>query len=328
MTILLTILKILGIVLLLILGILLLGIALVLFHPVQYQVMGELEEQTYVQGKVSWLFRILSWRFSWDGKEFTSGFYVFGRKPKKKEAEEGSSEDDIFSEEKTVPADENFSENDFSGGAETKDRNTVPEKESISKEEGVLEEAVPTREDILKEEAVPEENVPLEEKTISAKKGHQKKHFFTRIKEKIVSLLYGIRQFGRKLMDTLKNFNEKKQEVMSLLSDEANKKTVKGIFGELFYLLKHLRVRKIATNLTFSAGDPALTGQVLGGLCLIPFLYRKGVGIYPDFEAEKWYIKGNFKAEGHARGIHFACSTIRLWKDKNLRRFIKRFRKG
>ncbi len=301
MTVLLFILKILGIILLLILGILLLAIALVLFHPVSYQVGGEIEEQTYVHGKISWLFRILSWRFSWDGKEFTSDFYLFGRKHKKKKKKT----DEDF------PKDDVFPENDF--------RN---------EEEYLLEEADSSKENNLKDTGSTDTRSEEKRQKQKDKPKHKDKPIWVRIKEKLVGMLESIRQFFRKFRNTLKNLNDKKQEVMSLLSDEANKKTVKGIFGELRYLLKHVRVRKITTDFSFSAGDPALTGQVLGGLCLVPFLYQKGVGIYPDFEAEKWYVKGNFKVEGHARGIHVVCSAIRLWKDKNLRRLIKRFRKG
>ena len=299
MTVLLFILKILGITLLLILGILLLAIALVLFHPVSYQAGGEIEEQTYVHGKISWLFRILSWRFSWDGKEFTSDFYLFGRKHKKKKTDEDFPKGDVF-----------------------------PENDFRNEEEYLWEEADSSKENNLKDTGSTDTRSEEKRQKQKDKPKHKDKPIWVRIKEKLVGMLESIRQFFQKFIDTLKNFNDKKQEVMSLLSDEANKKTVKGIFGELRYLLKHVRVRKITTDLSFSAGDPALTGQVLGGLCLVPFLYQKGVGIYPDFETEKWYVKGNFKVEGHARGIHVVCSAIRLWKDKNLRRLIKRFRKG
>ncbi len=335
MTVLLFILKIIGIILLLILGILLLAIALVLFHPVSYQAGGEIEEQTYVHGKISWLFRILSWRFLWDGKEFTFDFYLFGRKQKKKEKDEDFPKDDV------LLGDEDFPEDDITLGNEDFPKDDVFLENDFRNEEDYLLEEADSSEEIKDTglvETTPsaqadtkEENVVPEKKAVRSEKKRQKhkdKPIWVRLKEKLAGVLESVRQFFRKFIDTLKNFNDKKQEVMSLLSDEANKKTVKGIFGELRYLLKHIRVRKITTDLSFSAGDPALTGQVLGGLCLVPFLYQKGVGIYPDFEAEKWYVKGNFKVEGHARGIHFVCSTIRLWKDKNLRRLIKRLRKG
>ena len=323
MTVLLFILKIIGIILLLILGILLLTIALVLFHPVSYQVGGEIEEQTYVHGKISWLFRILSWRFSWDGKEFTSDFYLFGRKHKKKKTDEDFPKDDVFPENDSHIGGESFQEEEY----------LLEEADSSEeiKDTGLVETTPSAQADTQEEDAAPEKKAVRSEEKRQKQKDkpkHKDKPIWVRIKEKLVGMLESIRQFFRKFRNTLKNFNDKKQEVMSLLSDEANKKTVKGIFGELRYLLKHVRVRKITTDLSFSAGDPALTGQVLGGLCLVPFLYQKGVGIYPDFETEKWYVKGNFKVEGHARGIHVVCSAIRLWKDKNLRRLIKRFRKG
>lgn len=37
---------------------------------------------------------------------------------------------------------------------------------------------------------------------------------------------------------------------------------------------------------TFALADPALTGQVLGILCMMPFLYQYDFHIFPDFESE------------------------------------------
>ena len=119
------------------------------------------------------------------------------------------------------------------------------------------------------------------------------------------------------------SFLKKGKELWHTVTQEENKATAKSALGELIYLLKHFRVRKIQSELTFSAGDPALTGQVLGVLCLIPFLYQKGVHITPDFEAEKWYVRGRINGTGHMRLVHVLRSLIRLWKDENIRKLIK-----
>lgn len=94
-------------------------------------------------------------------------------------------------------------------------------------------------------------------------------------------------------------------------------------FTELKYLLTHFKFRRIRTDLTFSMGDPALTGQVLGGLCVLPFLYRYQVQVYPDFEAENTYVTGTFDIKGRARGLHIAVSAVRLLGKKEFRIWLK-----
>ena len=160
MTVLLFILKILGIILLLILGILLLAIVLVLFHPVSYQVGGEIEEQTYVHGKISWLFRILSWRFSWDGKEFTSDFYLFGRKHKKKKTDEDFPKDDVF-----------------------------PENDFRNEEEYLWEEADSSKENNLKDTGSTDTRSEEKRQKQKDKPKHKDKPIWVRIKEKVVGML-------------------------------------------------------------------------------------------------------------------------------------------
>lgn len=107
------------------------------------------------------------------------------------------------------------------------------------------------------------------------------------------------------------------------MTDEQHREVLPLIFTELKYLLTHFKFRRIRTDLTFSMGDPALTGQVLGGLCVLPFLYRYQVQVYPDFEAENTYVTGTFDIKGRARGLHIAVSAVRLLGKKEFRIWLK-----
>ena len=42
---------------------------------------------------------------------------------------------------------------------------------------------------------------------------------------------------------------------------------------------------------------------------------RYDIGIYPDFEADKTYVKGTFLVKGHIRLVHVLISGIRLLKE-------------
>ena len=109
------------------------------------------------------------------------------------------------------------------------------------------------------------------------------------------------------------------------LNDEHNHNVVKKIFAELKYLLQHFKFRKIKTDLVFSTGDPASTGQLLGVLSMFPILYRYEFGIVPDFMSDDAYVKGTFGVTGRVRLIHILMTVLRLIFDKEVRLVIIKF---
>lgn len=288
MTVILTILKTIVIILLALLALIISLLLLALFFPVGYSVSGVSEEDVSVKGKVYWLFSALSFRFAYEKSELSTEIRIFGFRLKKREK-------DSFSEE-------DFSEDDSFSEGESLEK-TFSERESLEKEEEVRadepENPSKAASETLVEEQVQEKET-LQKKKASADTSGQKS--------------------ARKKPGA---FLKKGKELWHTITREENKATAKSALGELIYLLKHFRVRKIQAELTFSAGDPALTGQVLGVLCLLPFLYQKGVHITPDFDAEEWYVKGRINGTGHMRLVHVLCSLIRLWKDENIRKLIK-----
>lgn len=58
---------------------------------------------------------------------------------------------------------------------------------------------------------------------------------------------------------------------------------------------------------------------------MFPAIYQYDIGIYPDFEADKTYVKGTFLVKGHIRLVHVLISGIRLLKERDIRNFIKKF---
>jgi small-conductance mechanosensitive channel len=77
-------------------------------------------------------------------------------------------------------------------------------------------------------------------------------------------------------------------------------------------------------GLTFALADPALTGQVLGILCMMPFLYQYDFHIFPDFESESYYIRGSYDVKGRIQLIFLLVTAIRLLADKEIRSFLKK----
>ena len=289
--------------------ILVLLVALVLFVPVCYEFCGTAEDHFSLGGKVSWLFRILSVRFSYEGRELTSEIRIFGiRRKNKPQLQEAPSEgEDPDASDAPVKAKKkekergNAAQNEEAtetGGHAAEDQGEIRHSAERRKDQGEIQHSAEKPED--HSDSGDENNFEKKET----------------IRERII-----------KIQKRIKQIPEKIGNIKNLILDETAKTAYGLMWSELLFLLKHFRFRKIQTNLTFSLGDPAWTGQVLGVLATFPFLYRYDVNVYPDFESDVWYVRGTFRAKGHAHLLHLLVSAFRLWRKKELRIFVKRLLK-
>lgn len=290
MSVILLILKIIGIILLSLLGLVLFLLCLILFVPVRYRLSGEIKEQVSVRAGVTWLLHLVSLRAAYQEGEFTLHLRIFGiqLKPRTK-ASLDEVEDDIKEEVSVLTE-------------ETEGRE--PKKQAAEVKEPVdLQHPKET------------ENVVEKTETEGHKEGilSRVKGFFTAIKQKFFQIKSAILPLKDKISD-----------IKNILTDENNKIAVGCAFRELRYMLRHFRFRKIDTDLQFSLGDPAKTGQALGGLCMIPILYQYNFHIVPDFEAENGYVRGTFEVKGRVRLVHFLVSLVRLWKQREVRILVKK----
>ena len=103
---------------------------------------------------------------------------------------------------------------------------------------------------------------------------------------------------------------------------------IPAVWTKLKTFLLHIRPRVLQGHLQFGLSDPANTGQVLGGIAMIPFLYQTELQIKPDFEADENYIKGQLYTRGHICCIHLVVLLIRLLLDKKLRGVIHMIREN
>ena len=145
-----------------------------------------------------------------------------------------------------------------------------------------------------------------------------------RMWDKIKSFLKKIKNFFIGIQKRLTGFKEFVVKVKEIVTDTKNQYAVRRLWEELLYLLKHFGFRKIHAELTFALADPALTGQVLGVLCMVPFLYQYDFHIFPDFESESFYIRGSYDVKGRIQLIFLLVTAIRLLADKEIRSFLKK----
>ena len=114
-----------------------------------------------------------------------------------------------------------------------------------------------------------------------------------------------IQKIKKFILSLKENFSNIKKEV----SDETNKNAVSHIFKELKTLL-----------------HPATTGELTGVLSIMPLFYKKGIHVVPDFTSDRFYIQGNFRVNGHFQVFHLLGIFIRVYRDKDLRKLMQKFK--
>lgn len=284
MTVILFLLKLIGIILLVLLGIVLTLLVLLLFVPVRYQIKGSVLENKTVRVKLHWLLHLLVFSLSYEEKKLTTEFRILGFR--------------LFPREKKKSA---LDDTDFDDIEEAEDERV-------------------TQEPVQEIPQLTATEYSGEPQTDSSETHRRQKR---QPKRKIAAFIDKWKRFWEKI----KQIPDKVSAIWSVISDEGNHKVVSLVWEQIRYLLRHSRFRKLKTDLTFSAGDPATTGQILGVFCMFPMLYQYEVSVVPDFESEQWYLRGTFEIKGHARLVHVLRSGILLWKEKEVRRFVNRMMK-
>ncbi len=136
----------------------------------------------------------------------------------------------------------------------------------------------------------------------------------------------------RQMRDTLRNIRESYQRIkraftyyQRLWYDEHTKKAKERCIKEIRYILRHYLPKMQKGELVFGLGDPALTGQVLGGLCAWQGLTGGRMQINADFE--QFRLEGDVVLKGHIRFCHLVKTAFLLFFDKDIRVTVRRIRK-
>ena len=326
MTVILFLLKLIGIILLVLLGLILTLLVLVLFVPVRYRISGSVLDDKTVRVKLHWLLHLLVFSVSYEKKEFAAEFRILGfrlfPREKKKSALDDTDFDDIIRQPSEASVDHNHEAmlHDIEEAGDESVKESLQEEPQLT----AMEYSGVSETDGTEESEVPQKD-RFTEKSEESRSNHQKDERQQKRKPE--------RKFNifvnkcKRFIERVKQIPDKISAVHKIISDEGNHKVVSLVWKQIRYLLRHSRFRKVKTDLTFSAGNPAETGQILGVLCMFPMLYRYEVSLMPDFESEQWYLRGTFEIKGHVRLVHVLYSGIQLWKEKEVRRFINRMMK-
>lgn len=301
-----TILKVIGIILLVVLALILTALLCVLFVPVKYRAVGSFDN-TDIRAKAhaSWLFHLFALHIEYADE--TDGYIrlVFVKKELFADSLGDNYEafnDDVMDDAAKTETEDKISEN-------TGDEPKIPadESEHITDEQAEDECTARTHNEYRsvtdENQHIKQQTKPTHKKTY--KKPHKKSHK---------------KQFKDK-SDKIKNCIYKlKREY----SDERNKAAFSHLKKELFIILKRICPRRLKLTMVYSTGSPDTTGISLGVLACFPVGYTNRWRITPDFESEKPYAKGSFDIKGHVIVISILAATLRILFDKNCRRLYNR----
>ena len=303
------ILKIIGILLLVVLGLLVLAVLCLLFVPVRYRIRGKADEHIEVHIRLSWLLHILTFSEDNDGGGFKSKLMLFGI-PLKRRKEGEPPRSRKKKKDKNVKGVQTLKRAEEAGSGKEKAKG----QEADDKKEAVGKQEVGDKKETVKE------TDPAAQMEVSRNLFSKIRGFFTRIKK----LPGMIKSKWETLKEKGKNLKETSAGILKELRDENNWEALRHVWQELRTILKRLSPRQVKICASFSLGDPASTGQVLGLLSVFPFIYRYQVRLYPDFEAERFYFKGTFHIKGKLHGIHALLLIVHLFKDNKIRGLFER----
>ena len=308
-----TILKVIGIILLVVLALILAVVLCVLFVPVKYRAVGSFDNTDIrVKAHVSWLLHLFALHIEYARE--TDG-YIRLAFVKKKLFDDSDSEYEAESDYENDEYDEEAAEAD-----------SVADNYEALEDDTMDAAAKNKAEDKGCENTIDEPKIPADEsehitdgqtENESAAQTHQKTY---KKRNKKLNKKSHKKQFKDK-SDKIKNGIEKlKREC----SDERNKATFSHLKKELFIILKRICPRRLRLTMVYSTGSPDTTGISLGILACFPVGYTNRWRITPDFESEKPYAKGSFDIKGHVIVISILAATLRILFDKNCRRLYNR----
>lgn len=290
LTVLLLILKILGIVLLVLLGILLAFLLIVLFVPVRYQGSGYREEgdpvPVHVQLKVTWLLHLVRVSFIYPEEAFLKVkvlfFQILPAKEKKKKA---------------------------SNKKEADGKKPKTDKKEVGSDVS----------DTTSDQKISDEGNAADED------GGDDRRTLLDFVRKLFSAIRNIKYTIRKIYDKINHIIHNIRYYIKILQTESFKRAFMLCREQLLRLMKIVLPRKVSGTFTIGMEDPAATGQILSIYGILYPLIGDSITVIPDFE--KPVMEGSFRFKGKITAFTLIRIAAKIYFDKDLKRVICLFKK-
>lgn len=324
MHVILTILKILGILLLILIGIVLAIVLSVLFVPVRYRVEGEKSSPGWESANgtvtVSWLLHLLHLRAEYQEKQLRWECYLFGvplkkagarikqwkKKRRKKQINKKKETHPDDKCKKSIPA--QTGENKDSDAKETEPGKIEQKKDQLRRKEPENKQSEDTG-NINKQSTGKIRSIRSKCKKIAG----SILEFPGKIKKKLTNLRL-----------TFRGFYDKIKQWRSLWKEESTQAALHFLTEKGRKMIRHILPRTIRGVITFGCEDPAMTGQILAVVAMGYPLYGKGVKIYPRFEEK--ILEGNLQMKGRIVAAGLLWQAWKVYRNPDVRETIKKIR--
>ena len=304
MAILLTVLKVIGIILLVILGLVLLIVSIVLFCPIRYGIEGNLYDTgTWAKANVRFLIvKALGGYDKDDGLDYKIKILGFQVYPKKDtdEPKEEEEEDLLEFPEYDDELDDSDLVSHADSTSETVQANET-ESTSLPAEPEHKHEPPVTSSGTSESEVQEEPKETLDDKLYKLSESLEKK----------------LDENQRKINDTRKKIDH----IMQFLDRDYVQRTIKRILKIVKILLKTIKPKKSKGYIHFGLNSPADTGDMLGKISAFYPLYGKWLNINPDFDYK--VIEGDLNIKGRIRLYHIAFPVLWMIIGRDFRRTYK-----
>lgn len=351
--IILVILKIAGTLLAAVLLLLMLALLLLLFVPLRYEIaVRHTTDETFIRGRITWLLHLLRVKgslespgtFRISAKIFWLELFSRPTKPKSSRHRGRKKRPKTVKEEKNVLK-------SSSGIQDSKQADTstpfMPTEEKIFFDgEAAREEdkAVSSSREEDRTNRMMISAVPMKERTEECEDGGEKRNRFLCILQRLVHLiqkfferLYSIIpsvkailsklwNHLRDLVHTILDFKERADHYLEIWREKETRAFLQSCRGHIFYLLCHIRPRKVKGFLKYGFADPSVTGKITGILYMLRPLAFAKLELEPVFDTETLLLESDLYMKGHIRAAHLVRIGLKLLFDKNLKHLRQRLR--
>ena len=304
LTVVLTILKWIGIALLVLLGVLIFLLCLILFVPIRYKANGFCKDSYQIHAKATWLLHIISFTVDFKQEQpFRMKLRILG-----------ISIYDNLKEKKTKKTKVNTLPEIV--GASKQERSNAESVEEITKAEKPIMQEQNTN--IIKDISVSEANVDGD---MDAEQEAQRLTFMQKQKKiclKVINIFRNIKYTIRKICDTIKEFKDNITYYVELFKKDSTKVALEACKKRLLRIIKNLKPQKFQVNLHVGMDDPATLGDILGVWGMLYPIHQGHIDICPDFE--QTVLEGDFYCKGRITVYIYIWTIMIILFEKDIRR--------
>ena len=353
-SVILTILKILGLILLILLGILILVVCLVLFIPVRYRIEGDYQSsKATVSSRVTWLLHFVSARILMEYENAFSlhiavrvlGIPIFDNKKKAAKKKKKESKEAGYNPEEQSPdgtdTEIQAASTDNSGNSESNNEESASwqrsdleelELEGTKVRETKGEESEILESEILEteiEEAEIEEAEIKEVEIEESKNEADKKSLFEKlyiIFGKFMQFIENIQYTFHKLCDTIVKIRDNLNYYLDLLQKQSTTRAIDTCKTQLMRIAKSLSPQKFQVNLHLGFEDPAVLGEILAVWGMLYPFHQGRIDIVPEFG--QTILEGDILLKGKISLFVYLKVALILFFDKNIKQLIKQIKRS